>query len=125
MVRTICFLQTMRQISQGLPVCPTLTPYVKDGINNYIVMGQKDAVNPEKTGTKAAAHYILNIEGGESATVNLRLTKTASADKKQLGRRHQPHSEAVLIIYSKHGLRKLMSFMPQSFLLRWVLMKPT
>ena len=32
---------------------PNLTPYVKDGINNYIVMGQKEAVNPEKTGNKS------------------------------------------------------------------------
>ena len=59
----ICFLQTMKQISNGLAGVPNITPYVKDGINNYIVMGQKDAVNPEKTGTKAAAHYILNIKG--------------------------------------------------------------
>ena len=34
---------------------PNNVPYVKDGINNYIVAGQKDAVNPEKTGSKAAA----------------------------------------------------------------------
>ena len=38
-------------------------------------MGQKNAVNPEKTGTKAAAQYIMNIKGGESKTLNLRLTK--------------------------------------------------
>jgi hypothetical protein len=56
-------------------------PYVKDGINNYVVMGQTDAVNPEKTGTKAAACYILSIEGGKSATVNLRLTKAVPAEK--------------------------------------------
>jgi hypothetical protein len=56
---------------------PNLTSYVKDGINNYIVMGNRDAVNPDKSGTKAAAHYILDIKGGKSATLNLRLTKTA------------------------------------------------
>jgi hypothetical protein len=61
---------------------PNITPYVKDGINNYIVLGQEDAVNPAKTGTKAAAQYILNIEGGKSKTLNLRLTKTAVAGKK-------------------------------------------
>ncbi len=61
---------------------PNLTPYVKDGINNYIVMGQKDAVNPDKTGTKAAAHYILTIDGGKSKVLNLRLTKTATTGKK-------------------------------------------
>ncbi len=50
------------------------TPFVKDGINNYIVHDQKDAVNPEKTGTKAAAHYNLEIGGGETKEVFLRLT---------------------------------------------------
>jgi hypothetical protein len=39
---------------------PNRTPYVKDGINNYVVQGRKDAVNPEKTGTKAAAQYVLD-----------------------------------------------------------------
>ena len=34
--------------------------YVKDGINNYIVHGQREAVNPAQTGTKAAAHYELH-----------------------------------------------------------------
>ena len=33
------------------------TPYVKDGINNYVVAGRQDAVNPNQIGTKAAAHY--------------------------------------------------------------------
>jgi hypothetical protein len=50
------------------------TPYVKDGINNYIVHGAEDAVNPERTGTKAAAHYQLKVGVGESVTVSLRLT---------------------------------------------------
>ncbi len=52
--------------TERLGVFQTIPPYVKDGINNYIVMGQKDAVNPDKTGTKAAAHYILDIKGGKS-----------------------------------------------------------
>ncbi len=37
------------------------TPYVKDGINDYIVQGRQEAVNPAKQGTKAAAHYRLKI----------------------------------------------------------------
>jgi hypothetical protein len=55
------------------------SPYVKDGINNYVVGGRKDAVNPEKTGTKSAAHYQLNIGAGRAATVRLRLTDVAPA----------------------------------------------
>jgi len=51
------------------------SPYVKDGINEYIVHGAKHAVNPEQVGTKAAAHYPLTIGPGESVTVRLRFTK--------------------------------------------------
>ena len=50
------------------------TPYVKDGINDYVVHGNHDAVNPEKSGTKAAALYNLRIAPGASVTVRLRLT---------------------------------------------------
>ena len=40
---------------------PNDSPYVKDGINNYVVEGNASGVNPEKTGTKSAAHYQLNV----------------------------------------------------------------
>ena len=49
------------------------SPYVKDGINNYIIHGQKDAVNPNQIGTKVAAHHVLTIARGETKTVRLRL----------------------------------------------------
>src|SRR5262249_8827665 len=50
------------------------TPYVKDGINDYIVHGARGAVNPEQMGTKAAAHYPLTLSPGETVTVRLRFT---------------------------------------------------
>ena len=53
---------------------PNRSQYVKDGINNYIVHGAGEAVNPELTGTKCAAHYPLRIESGANATIRLRLT---------------------------------------------------
>jgi len=64
---------------------PNRTPFVKDGFNSYIVQGQKDAVNPEKRGTKAAAHYSLTVEGGQSEVLRLRLTtvEPAAASTKQ------------------------------------------
>ena len=68
--------------SERLWGVPNHTPYVKDAFDNFIVRGKKDAVNPEKSGTKAAAHYILDIEGGKSATVNLRLARTSPSAKK-------------------------------------------
>ena len=51
-------------------------PYVKDGINDYIVLDQAAKVNPEKHGTKASLHYKLDVPAGESRTVELRLTPT-------------------------------------------------
>jgi len=56
---------------------PNRTPYVKDGINNYVIQGRQDLVHPEKRGTKASAHYVLDIGTGESRVVRLRLTTTA------------------------------------------------
>jgi hypothetical protein len=69
---------------------PNVTPFVKDGINNYIVLGQKDAVNSEKTGTKAAAHCLVDINGGESKILCLRLTKMTAADKKSGNKEQTP-----------------------------------
>ena len=53
------------------------SPYVKDGINNCVVQGNRNSVNPEKTGTKCAAHYQLNVGAGKTATVRLRLSDLA------------------------------------------------
>ena len=50
------------------------TPFVKDGINNFLVEGQTSAVNPERKGTKAAAHYHLNIGPGKCEVIQLRFT---------------------------------------------------
>jgi hypothetical protein len=57
---------------------PNRAPYVKDGINNAVVAGQTGAVNPDKTGTKSAAHYVMQVDPGRSATVRLRLTGAKS-----------------------------------------------
>jgi hypothetical protein len=52
---------------------PNAGPYVKDGINNYVVHGQLTAVNPEQTGTKASAWYHLQVGAGANAVIRLRL----------------------------------------------------
>ncbi len=57
------------------------TPHVKDGINNYVVAGRQDAVNPNRTGTKAAAHYQLRVGGGATAIIRLRLTNAPDAEE--------------------------------------------
>ena len=46
--------------------------YLKDGINDYVVHGRAEAVNPGRTGTKMAARYRLEIEPGETRTIRLR-----------------------------------------------------
>ena len=48
--------------------------YKKDAINDYLVDGAADAINPAKTGTKAAAYYPLVIGAGEEKAIKLRLT---------------------------------------------------
>ena len=53
---------------------PNVTPYVKDAFHRFVVDGESTAVNPQKTGTKVAAHYTLNLLAGERQTVQLRLT---------------------------------------------------
>jgi mannosylglycerate hydrolase MGH1-like protein len=57
---------------------PNPTPYVKDGIHNYVVQGRRDAVNPARAGTKACAHYLLTVPAGEAQTIRLRLHDTAA-----------------------------------------------
>ena len=48
--------------------------YVKDGINNYVVDGVKDAINPGQVGTKASAHYQLTLAPGQTRSIRLRFT---------------------------------------------------
>ncbi|MBI3246097.1 MAG: glucosidase [Deltaproteobacteria bacterium] len=59
---------------QRLHGVENITPYVKDGIDNYIVHGRREAVNPKQTGTKAAAHYEASVGPGETVTFRLRLS---------------------------------------------------
>ncbi|WP_020137140.1 MGH1-like glycoside hydrolase domain-containing protein [Streptomyces sp. 351MFTsu5.1] len=59
---------------------PNTTPYVKNGIDRYVVHGATDAVNPARTGTKAAVHHVLTIPAGDSARIRLRLSDTELPD---------------------------------------------
>src|SRR6266850_1546664 len=52
--------------------------HVKDGINNCVVQGNKGAVNPEKKGTKVAAHYKINVGGGQTKVIRLRLSSSST-----------------------------------------------
>lgn len=55
---------------------PNPSPYVKDGFNEFLVHGNKDAVNPTHVGTKAAVAYELTVAPGGSSTLRLRLCRS-------------------------------------------------
>ena len=48
--------------------------YAKDGINDYVIDDDPNAVNPEQFGTKASARYIDRIAPGAERRLRLRLT---------------------------------------------------
>ena len=59
---------------------PSASPYVKDAFHRYLIDRAANAINSGKTGTKAAAHYRLQIPGGGSRVVRLRLNTKATKD---------------------------------------------
>jgi hypothetical protein len=54
-------------------------PFVKDGINNYVV-DQLPTIDPRQKGTKAAVWLQANIPAGSSVTFKTRLSKTELTD---------------------------------------------
>ncbi len=56
------------------------SPYVKDAFHNYVVSGTREAVNPSKMGTKAAALYRMQVPVKGSQTVRVRLSTKTQAD---------------------------------------------
>jgi hypothetical protein len=58
---------------------PSTSAHVKDAFHDYIIHGQRDAVNPARVGTKAAAVCRLSIPAGAEAVVRCRLVRTADA----------------------------------------------
>lgn len=63
-----------------------VVPHVKDAFHDYVIHQRNDAVNPHGVGTKAAAHYVLNVPPGGSVTVNLRLTSETNLPNANFGR---------------------------------------
>jgi hypothetical protein len=60
---------------------PNPSPYVKDAFHEYLIQGRADAVNPQAKGTKAAAHYTLEIPAQSEATILLRLAPEEEASR--------------------------------------------
>jgi hypothetical protein len=56
------------------------SPYVKDAFHEYVVSGNQAAINPNGAGTKAAAHYRLEVPAGGSQVLRLRLSQKPAVD---------------------------------------------
>jgi Glycosyl hydrolase family 63 C-terminal domain len=52
-------------------------PYVKDGVNDCVIQGNHGSVNPDKQGTKVAAHYQATVAAGQTIVIRLRLAKSS------------------------------------------------
>jgi len=57
---------------------PSQTTYVKDAFHEWLIDGRKEALNPDKTGTKAAAHIKLSMQAGQSQELKFRLRRKAN-----------------------------------------------
>jgi hypothetical protein len=55
--------------------------WVKDGINDCVVHGSTEAVNPARKGTKVAAHHRVTVDAGAAAVLRLRLSTVNSGSK--------------------------------------------
>jgi hypothetical protein len=60
--------------------------YVKDAFHDYVVNGKKNAVNPERVGTKFAPYYVLEVKPGASTELRLRLYSAEDRKKDMLGK---------------------------------------
>ena len=67
---------------------PNQTPYVKDGINNFVVHNQTNAVNSNLIGTKLSIRYQLTIAGQQDAIIKLRLTDKAPRSLRKIFDQH-------------------------------------
>jgi hypothetical protein len=68
--------------NQRLFGVPSPAPYTKDAFHQYVVSGNRSAVNPGGHGTKAAAHYRLRIAAQSTVVLRARLV-SAAADRGQ------------------------------------------
>ena len=58
-----------------------LGKHTKDAFHEYLVRGNVDAVNPKRFGTKAALLHRLELQPGESKTIELRLRPADRTDE--------------------------------------------
>jgi hypothetical protein len=74
--------------------------FAKDGFNEYLVHGNHAAINPERSGTKAAPMYRLTVPGGRSEVVRLRLAPEKSPINRNFDRAFDQRREEADDFYS-------------------------
>jgi len=74
----ILFTENETNNERLFPEHPNMSPYVKDGINDFVIDGQHNKVNPALMGTKAAVHYRVTVDAGKEEVIRLRLTAVSS-----------------------------------------------
>ena len=57
---------------------PSGSTFFKDGLNNFVVLGDPKAVNPKNCGTKCGCYGLVMVGGGATERVRLRLTASDS-----------------------------------------------
>ena len=97
-----------------------VSPFQKDGINDFVVHGRTDAINPEGHGTKAAGHYRLRIDAGATATIRLRLNLRPPA---AIGRRQRDGEEDcdTVLTAPPHGIWPFTRFLSRW----WIAISPS
>jgi hypothetical protein len=60
-------------------------PFVKDAFHQWVIHGREEAVNPGRTGTKAAFDYSLEIPAGGRQVVRLRLFRVEERPERLFG----------------------------------------
>ena len=71
-----CDNETNKARVFGVPHAPG---FYKDAFDRYVVHGDRGAVNPANTGTKAGALYKLDVPAGGEQRIRLRLTPSSAA----------------------------------------------
>ncbi|MDC0358786.1 glucosidase [Oligoflexia bacterium] len=71
--------------SERLTSTANTTRYVKDAFHDYVIHGNREAVNPGRFGTKAAPLYNLVIPPGQSVVIRLRLSAESELPKTFFG----------------------------------------
>jgi len=66
--------------TQRLFNIPNRSDYVKDAFHRYLVNGEKEAINPQLTGTKTALYRTVMVPPGAEVRMNLRLSRYDQAE---------------------------------------------